>query len=74
MAQYEAVTENSDSGELSQVQLQKIIEDGKKQDRESLFKSIYENPDSYNDKYVYAGETPSILSKILGIRELPMVI
>ena len=50
MAQYEAVTENSDSGELSQVQLQKIIEDGKKQDRESLFKSIYENPDSYNDK------------------------
>ena len=74
MAKYEAVTENSDSGELSQVQLQKIIEDGKKQDRESLFKSIYENPDSYNDKYVYAGETPSILSKILGIRELPMVI
>ena len=74
MTQYEAVTENSDSGELSQVQLQKIIEDGKKQDRESLFKSIYENPDSYNDKYVYAGETPSILSKILGIRELPMVI
>ena len=74
MAQYEAVTENSDSGELSQVQLQKVIEDGKKQDRESLFKSIYENPDSYNDKYVYAGETPSILSKILGIRELPMVI
>ena len=74
MAQYEAVIENSDSGELSQVQLQKIIEDGKKQDRESLFKSIYENPDSYNDKYVYAGETPSILSKILGIRELPMVI
>ena len=74
MAQYEAVSENSDSGELSQVQLQKIIEDGKKQDRESLFKSIYENPDSYNDKYVYAGETPGILSKILGIRELPMVI
>ena len=74
MTQYEAVTENSDSGELSQVQLQKIIEDGKKQDRESLFKSIYENPDSYNDKYVYAGETPGILSKILGIRELPMVI
>lgn len=74
MARNEAVTENSDSGELSQVQLQKIIEDGKKQDRESLFKSIYENPDSYNDKYVYAGETPSILSKILGIRELPMVI
>ena len=74
MAQYEAVTENSDSGELSQVQLQKIIEDGKKQDRETLFKNIYENPDSYNDKYVYAGETPSILSKILGIRELPMVI
>ena len=74
MAQYEAVTENSDSGELSQVQLQKIIEDGKKQNREILFKNIYENPDSYNDKYVYAGETPSILSKILGIRELPMVI
>lgn len=74
MAQYEAVTENSDSGELSQVQLQKTIEDGKKQDRETLFKNIYENPDSYNDKYVYAGETPSILSKILGIRELPMVI
>ena len=74
MARNEAVTENSDSGELSQVQLQKVIEDGKKQNREILFKNIYENPDSYNDKYVYAGETPSVLSKILGIRELPMVI
>ena len=74
MARNEAVIENSDSGELSQVQLQKVIEDGKKQNREILFKNIYENPDSYNDKYVYAGETPSVLSKILGIRELPMVI
>lgn len=74
MARNEAVIEDSDSGELSQVQLQKVIEDGKKQNREILFKNIYENPDSYNDKYVYAGETPSILSKILGIRELPMVI
>ena len=75
MQKYESVTHAEDSeAELSQVQLQKVIDEGKGQSREELFKSIYDDPDSYKEKYVYAGVTPKILSDILGIRELPMVI
>ena len=75
MQKYEPVTHAEDSEtELSQVQLQKVIDEGKGQSREELFKSIYDDPDSYKEKYVYAGVTPKILSDILGIRELPMVI
>lgn len=75
MQKYESVNHAEDSEtELSQVQLQKIIDEGKGQSREELFKSIYDDPDSYKEKYVYAGVTPKILSDILGIRELPMVI
>lgn len=75
MQKYEPVNQVEDSeAELSQVQLQKIIDEGKGQSREELFKSIYDDPDSYKEKYVYAGVTPKILSDILGIRELPMVI
>ena len=75
MQKYEPVTHAEDSeAELSQVQLQKVIDEGKGQSREELFKSIYDDPDSYKEKYVYAGVTPKILSDILGIRELPMVI
>ena len=75
MKKYEPVNHAEDSeAELSQVQLQKIIDEGKGQSREELFKSIYDDPDSYKEKYVYAGVTPKILSDILGIRELPMVI
>ena len=75
MQKYEPVNHAEDSeAELSQVQLQKIIDEGKGQSREELFKSIYDDPDSYKEKYVYAGVTPKILSDILGIRELPMVI
>lgn len=72
MAQYEAVTENSDSGELSQVQLQKIIEDGKKQDQEQLLTNIYQTG-KHSDNYVYIKKTPRIISRILGIDELPML-
>lgn len=75
MKKYEPVNHAEDSeAELSQVQLQKVIDEGKGQSREELFKSIYDDPDSYKEKYVYAGVTPKILSDILGIRELPMVI
>lgn len=75
MQKYEPVNPAEDSeAELSQVQLQKVIDEGKGQSREELFKSIYDDPDSYKEKYVYAGVTPKILSDILGIRELPMVI
>lgn len=72
MARNEAVTENSDSGELSQVQLQKIIEDGKKQDQEQLLTSIYQTG-KHSDNYVYIKKTPRTISKILGIDELPML-
>ena len=72
MARNEAVTENSDSEELSQVQLQKIIEDGKKQDQEQLLTSIYQTG-KHSDNYVYIKKTPRTISKILGIDELPML-
>ena len=70
MAQYEAVTENSDSGELSQVQLQKIIDQGEA--HEQLLDHIYQTG-THNNQYVYIQETPKILTKILGIDTLPMV-
>lgn len=70
MAKYEAVTENSDSGELSQVQLQKIIDQGEA--HEQLLDHIYQTG-SHNNQYVYIQETPKTLTKILGIDTLPMV-
>ena len=70
MARNEAVTENSDSGELSQVQLQKIINQGKA--HEQLLDHIYQTG-THNNQYVYIQETPKILTKILGIDSLPMV-
>ena len=70
MAQYEAVTENSDSGELSQVQLQKVINQGEA--HEQLLEHIYQTG-SHNNQYVYIQETPKTLTKILGIDTLPMV-
>ena len=70
MAKYEAVTENSDSGELSQVQLQKIINQGKA--HEQLLDHIYQTG-THNNQYVYIQETPKILTKILGVDNLPMV-
>ena len=70
MAKYEAVTENSDSGELSQVQLQKIINQGKA--HEQLLDHIYQTG-THNNQYVYIQETPKILTKILGVDSLPMV-
>ena len=70
MAKYEAVTENSDSGELSQVQLQKVINQGKA--HEQLLDHIYQTG-THNNQYVYIQETPKILTKILGVDSLPMV-
>ena len=70
MARNEAVTENSDSGELSQVQLQKIIDQGEA--HEQLLDHIYQTG-THNNQYVYIQETPKILTKILGVDSLPMV-
>ena len=70
MARNEAVTENSDSGELSQVQLQKIINQGKA--HEQLLEHIYQTG-THNNQYVYIQNTPKILTKILGIDSVPMV-
>lgn len=70
MAKYEAVTENSDSGELSQVQLQKVINQGEA--HEQLLEHIYQTG-THNNQYVYIQETPKILTKILGVDNLPMV-
>ena len=71
MQKYEPVTHAEDSEtELSQVQLQKIIEDGTP--HEQLLEHIYQTG-THNNRYVYIQETPKILSKILGIDSLPMV-
>ena len=70
MARNEAVIENSDSGELSQVQLQKIINQGEA--HEQLLEHIYQTG-THNNQYVYIQETPKTLTKILGIDTLPMV-
>ena len=73
MQKYEPVNQAEDSeAELSQVQLQKIIEDGKKQDQEQLLTSIYQTG-KHSDDHVYIKKTPRTISKILGIDELPML-
>ena len=71
MKKYEPVTHAEDSeAELSQVQLQKIIDEGTP--HEQLLEHIYQTG-THNNRYVYIQETPKILSKILGIDSLPMV-
>ena len=73
MQKYEPVNHAEDSeAELSQVQLQKIIEDGKKQDQEQLLTRIYQTG-KHSDDHVYIKKTPRTISKILGIDELPML-
>ena len=71
MQKYEPVTHAEDSeAELSQVQLQKIVDEGTP--HEQLLEHIYQTG-THNNRYVYIQETPKILSKILGIDSLPMV-
>ena len=71
MKKYEPVNHAEDSeAELSQVQLQKIIDEGTP--HEQLLEHIYQTG-THNNRYVYIQETPKILSKILGIDSLPMV-
>lgn len=71
MKKYEPVTHAEDSeAELSQVQLQKIVDEGTP--HEQLLEHIYQTG-THNNRYVYIQETPKILSKILGIDSLPMV-
>lgn len=71
MKKYEPVNHAEDSeAELSQVQLQKIVDEGTP--HEQLLEHIYQTG-THNNRYVYIQETPKILSKILGIDSLPMV-
>ena len=71
MAQYEAVTENSDSGELSQVQLQKIIEDQADKPIEDRVEDVLTNK-NFTDSHIYLNDTPQVLQD-LGLRNLPML-
>ena len=79
MARNEAVTENSDSGELSQVQLQKIIDEKNRYTLKERLENILDIKESKNDEgmyvtsHVYLRETPSILIQELGYRNLPML-
>lgn len=71
MKKYEPVNHAEDSEtELSQVQLQKIVDEGTP--HEQLLEHIYQTG-THNNRYVYIQETPKNLSKILGIDSLPMV-
>ena len=71
MAQYEAVSENSDSGELSQVQLQKIIEDQADKPIEDRVEDVLTNK-NFTDSHIYLNDTPQVLQD-LGLRNLPML-
>ena len=79
MARNEAVTEKSDSGELSQVQLQKIIDEKNRYTLKERLENILDIKESKNDEgmyvtsHVYLRETPSILRQELGYRNLPML-
>ena len=71
MAKYETVTENSDSGELSRVQLQKIIEDQADKPIEDRVEDVLTNK-NFTDSHVYLNDTPQVLQD-LGLRNLPML-
>ena len=71
MARNEAVIENSDSGELSQVQLQKIIEDQADKPIEDRVEDVLTNK-NFTDSHVYLNDTPQVLQD-LGLRNLPML-
>ena len=71
MAKYEAVTENSDSEELSQVQLQKVIEDQADKPIEDRVEDVLTNK-NFTDSHVYLNDTPQVLQD-LGLRNLPML-
>ena len=71
MARNEAVIENSDSGELSQVQLQKIIEDQADKPIEDRVEDVLTNK-NFTDSHVYLNDTPQVLQD-LGLRNLPMI-
>lgn len=71
MARNEAVTENSDSGELSQVQLQKTINNQKGKTLSDRIDDVLTNQ-NFTESYVYLGDTPQILQD-LGLRKLPIL-
>ena len=72
MARNEAVIENSDSGELSQIQLQKTIKIQSNQTLEQRVDAVLNN-NNFSHSHVYLGDTPQILQNKLGFRDLPIL-
>lgn len=72
MVRNEAVTENSDSGELSQIQLQKTIKIQSNQTLEQRVDAVLNN-NNFSHSHVYLGDTPQILQNKLGFRDLPIL-
>ena len=71
MARNEAIVENSDSGELSQVQLQKTINNQKGKTLSDRIDDVLTNQ-NFTESHVYLGDTPQILQD-LGLRKLPIL-
>ena len=73
MKKYEPVTHAEDSeAELSQVQLQKVINTQSVQPLEKRVDAVLKN-NNFKYSHVYLGETPKILQNMLGFRDLPIL-
>ena len=73
MKKYEPVNHAEDSEtELSQVQLQKVINTQSVQPLEKRVDAVLKN-NNFKYSHVYLGETPKILQNMLGFRDLPIL-
>jgi len=72
MQKYEPVTHAEDSEtELSQVQLQKVIDDQSDKPIEDRVEDVLTNK-NFSDSHIYLNDTPQVLQD-LGLRNLPML-
>lgn len=72
MKKYEPVTHAEDSeAELSQVQLQKVIDDQSDKPIEDRVEDVLTNK-NFSDSHIYLNDTPQVLQD-LGLRNLPML-
>nr|DAJ28163.1 MAG TPA: hypothetical protein [Caudoviricetes sp.] len=72
MQKYEPVTHAGDSEtELSQVQLQKVIDDQSDKPIEDRVEDVLTNK-NFSDSHIYLNDTPQVLQD-LGLRNLPML-
>ena len=72
MKKYEPVTHAEDSEtELSQVQLQKVIDDQSDKPIEDRVEDVLTNK-NFSDSHIYLNDTPQVLQD-LGLRNLPML-